>query len=200
MGMTTPPGFTLWFTGLSGAGKSTIALGVGDALVRQGRRVEILDGDEIRQTLCKGLTFSKDDRDANVRRIGFVVRLLSRNGVVAIVAAISPYRGTRNEVRRQHESPFIEVFVECPVAELVGRDGKGLYARALRGELEHFTGISAPYEAPDAPEIVVRTHDRTVAESCAMVLEQLSTRGLVAAANSTRPSVLREGSLIAGSR
>jgi adenylylsulfate kinase len=195
--MSVHPGFTLWFTGLSGAGKSTVALGVRDALIERGQRVEILDGDEVRRTLCQGLAFSKEDRDANVRRIGFVASLLARNGVIAIVAAISPYRETRNEVRRQHESPFVEVFVECPITELVGRDCKGLYARALRGEIEHFTGVSDPYEPPESPEIVLRTHDQTVAESCAMVLEELSARGLLAETDRAQPSMLREGSLIA---
>src|SRR5262249_57306869 len=113
-----------------------------------GRRVEILDGDEVRQNLSAGLGFSKADRDANIRRIGYVARLLSRNGVVAIAAAISPYREIRNEVRRAHEAPFIEVFVDCSLDELVRRDRKGLYSKALRGEIQNFTGVSDPYEPP----------------------------------------------------
>src|SRR5687767_301225 len=123
-------GFTLWLTGLSGAGKSTLAGAVGAELARRGLRVEILDGDAVRTHLSQGLGFSKDDRDTNVRRIGFVARLLSRNGVVAITAAISPYRELRREVRAQHECPFVEVFVSCPLATVVERDRKGLYARA----------------------------------------------------------------------
>src|SRR5262245_13339721 len=119
-------GFTLWFTGLSGAGKSTLANAVADALADSGRRIEILDGDEVRTNLSKGLGFSREDRDTNIRRIGFVARLLSRNGVIAITAAISPYRDTRDEVRRAHEVPFVEVFVECPLDALVKRDVKGL--------------------------------------------------------------------------
>src|ERR1700757_2070412 len=141
-------GFTLWFTGLSGSGKSTLANLVADELRARGRRVEVLDGDEVRTNLSKGLGFSKEDRDTNIRRIGYVARLLSRNGVVVIAAAISPYREVREEVRRAHESPFVEAFVDCSIDELVRRDAKGLYAKALRGELPNFTGISDPYEPP----------------------------------------------------
>jgi adenylylsulfate kinase len=177
--MTTSGGFTLWFTGLSGAGKSTLAERVRNALVGQGHRVEVLDGDEIRRNLSDGLGFSKEDRDANIRRIGFVARILSRNGVVAITAAISPYRTVRDEVRRAHEAPFVEVFVECGVEELVRRDPKGLYARALRGEIRNFTGISDPYEAPIASEIVVSTDRETVDESFARIVDWLRQRGLV---------------------
>src|SRR4029079_1601186 len=139
-------GFTLWFTGLSGAGKSTLSLAVGEALQAQGRRVERLDGDEVLQRRSRGLGFSKDDRDENVRRIGFVARLLSRNGAVAIAAAISPYRELRDEVRREHESPFVEVCVDCPLDVLVKRDPKGLYAKALQGQIPNFSGVSDPYE------------------------------------------------------
>src|SRR2546427_1527597 len=128
-------GFTLWFTGLSGVGKSTLAQAVREEIVAQGQRVEILDGDEIRTNLSKGLGFSKEDRDTNIRRIGYVARLLSRNGVVVIAAAISPYREERDEVRRSHEATFIEAFVDCSLDELVRRGKKGLYAIALRGEL-----------------------------------------------------------------
>lgn len=188
-------GFTLWFTGLSGAGKSTVALGVRDALVRQERSVEILDGDEIRETLCKGLGFSREDRDTNIRRIGFLARLLSRNGVSVIVAAISPYRGIRNEIRRQHEAPFVEVFVDCPVTVLIDRDRKGLYAKALGGELDHFTGISDPYEPPDSPEVIIRTNEQTVAESCAAVLQGLIARGLIAPLDNQKKDSLSAVSL-----
>jgi adenylylsulfate kinase len=176
--MTNHAGFTLWFTGLSGAGKSTLARGVCDALVERGRRVEILDGDEVRTNLSKGLGFSKDDRDTNIRRIGFVARLLSRNGVVAIGAAISPYRDVRREVRCAHEAPFVEAYVSCSLDELVRRDSKGLYAKALRGEIQHFTGVSDPYEPPDAAEIVLYTDRESERESVARIITCLEERGL----------------------
>ncbi len=184
-------GFTLWFTGLSGAGKSTLATAVGRRLREGGHRVEILDGDEIRSTLNKGLGFSRADRDVNVRRIGFVARLLSRNGVVAITAAISPYRATRDEVRRMHDAPFIEVFVDCPMEVLVRRDRKGLYARAIRGEIEHFSGISDPYEPPDDPEIVVHTDRQSVEDSTAMILDHLGRRYLTLLQTAARADVIR---------
>jgi adenylylsulfate kinase len=173
------PGFTLWFTGLSGAGKSTLAQGVRDVLVARGRRVEILDGDEVRTNLSKGLGFSKEDRDTNIRRIGYVARLLSRNGVVVITAAISPYREVRDEVRRSHEAPFVEAFVDCSIDELVRRDAKGLYAKALRGELPNFTGVSDPYEPPPTPDIHVKSDRETVAESRAKIVGWLEQRGLI---------------------
>src|SRR5207247_1858429 len=141
-------GFTLWFTGLSGAGKSTLAQVIRDDLVARGRRVEILDGDEVRTNLSKGLGFSKEDRDTNIRRIGYVARLLARNGVVAITAAISPYREIRDEIRVAANADgvhFIEVYVECPIETLAERDVKGLYLKALAGEIKNFTGISDPY-------------------------------------------------------
>ena len=178
--MSAQQGFTLWFTGLSGAGKSTLAEGVRDALVARGHRVEILDGDEVRQNLSKGLGFSKEDRDTNVRRIGFVARLLSRNGVVAITAAISPYRAVRDEVRRDHEAPFVEAFVDCSLDELVRRDRKGLYAKALKGEIAHFTGVSDPYEPPAAPEVTAHSDRESVAESIQKILECLERHGLSA--------------------
>jgi adenylyl-sulfate kinase len=172
-------GFTLWFTGLSGAGKSTLANAVAEALAGSGRRIEVLDGDEVRTNLSKGLGFSREDRDTNIRRIGFVARLLSRNGVVAITAAISPYRDTRDEVRRAHEARFVEVYVECPLEALVKRDVKGLYAKALRNEIAHFTGVSDPYEPPSNPEVVVRSDQESVDESLSRILGVLATRGLV---------------------
>jgi adenylyl-sulfate kinase len=172
-------GFTLWFTGLSGAGKSTLANAVADALAGTGRRIEILDGDEVRTNLSKGLGFSREDRDTNIRRIGFVARLLSRNGVIAITAAISPYRDTRDEVRRAHEAPFVEVYVECPIDALVKRDVKGLYAKALRNEIAHFTGVSDPYEPPQAPDIHVRSDAETVEESRDTILSWLRAQGLI---------------------
>ena len=177
--MTASQGFTLWFTGLSGAGKSTLSHAVGNALKARGRRVERLDGDEVRQRLSRGLGFSKDDRDENVRRIGFVARLLSRNGAVAIAAAISPYRELRDEVRRAHEAPFVEVFVDCPLDVLVKRDPKGLYAKALQGQILNFSGVSDPYEAPLAPEITVHTDAETVEASRNAILGWLDARRLI---------------------
>jgi adenylyl-sulfate kinase len=172
-------GFTLWFTGLSGAGKSTLSVAVGEALKARGRLVEALDGDEIRQRLSRGLGFSKEDRDENIRRIGFVARLLSRSGAVAIAAAISPYRELRDEVRREHESPFIEIFVDCPLDVLIKRDPKGLYAKALRGQIQNFSGISDPYESPLAPEITVHTDSETVDASRDVILRWLDARKLI---------------------
>ncbi len=145
-------GFTLWFTGLSGAGKSTVANILVERLKNCGAKVEALDGDVVRTNLSKGLGFSKKDRDENIRRIGFVCNLLARNGVVSIAAAISPYAAIRNEVRTAAEN-FVEVYVECPLDTLIERDPKGLYKKALAGEIENFTGVSDPYEAPENPEV-----------------------------------------------
>jgi sulfate adenylyltransferase len=179
-------GFILWFTGLSGAGKSTLAQAVKRALEGV-LPVEILDGDEVRTHLSKGLGFSREDRDTNIRRIGFVARLLARNGVAAIGAAISPYASTRAEVRAQAEqegTPFLEVFARAELAALVERDTKGLYRRALAGEIPHFTGVSDPYEAPDRPELTVRTDEERVEESLGRILDLLAARGLFAVARS----------------
>ena len=173
------PGFTVWFTGLSGAGKSTLAAAMREEIAARGRRVEVLDGDEVRTNLSKGLGFSKEDRDTNIRRIGYVARLLSRNGVVVITAAISPYREVRDEVRRVHEAPFVETFVDCGMDELVRRDAKGLYAKALRGDLAHFTGVSDPYEPPLAPQIHLRTDRESIAESRAKIVAWLEREGLL---------------------
>lgn len=172
-------GFTLWFTGLSGAGKSTLSQAVAEELRKRGRNVERLDGDEVRARLSRGLGFSKADRDENIRRIGFVARLLSRNGAVAIAAAISPYREVRDEVRRDSDAPFVEVFVDCPIDTLVKRDPKGLYAKALRGEIPQFSGISDPYEAPFAPEITVHTDRETVEASRDEVIRWLESQKLI---------------------
>jgi adenylyl-sulfate kinase len=178
--MSQRDGLTIWFTGLSGAGKSTLAEAVRDALRTRGRRVEILDGDEVRTNLSKGLGFSKEDRDTNIRRIGYVARLLSRNGVVAITAAISPYAEIRDEVRRAHEARFVEVFVDCSLDELVKRDKKGLYAKALRGEIANFTGVSDPYEPPASPDIHVHTDRECVEESLARIVTWLEHQKLLA--------------------
>jgi adenylylsulfate kinase len=171
-------GFTLWLTGLSGAGKSTLAAAVGDALARHGIRVEILDGDEVRQNLSRGLGFSREDRDTNVRRIGYVARLLTRNGVAVITAAISPYRAVRDDVRRE-VGAFVEVHVKASLDECIRRDAKGLYRQALAGEIPHFTGVSDPYEEPLRPELVVDTEREDVGDSAARVIERLVELGLL---------------------
>jgi len=173
-------GFTVWFTGLSGAGKSTIAEMLYHEFQARGLKTEILDGDEVREHLSRGLGFSKADRDINVDRIGWVASVLARNGVVAITAAISPYRDTRDAVRAMHDGNFVEIHVATPLEVCEERDVKGLYAKARTGEIPEFTGVSDPYEAPLAPEVVVPTHDRTVAESAALVLEYLDSVGLSA--------------------
>jgi adenylylsulfate kinase len=173
----TDQGFTVWFTGLSGAGKTTIAAIVEDELRSRGHRVEVLDGDVVRTHLSKGLGFSKEDRDTNIRRIGWVCEVLTRNGVVAIAAAISPYRDVRDEVRA-NVGRFVEVYVEAPIEVLAERDVKGLYRKALAGEIQGFTGVSDPYEPPLDPEVVCHSDGReTPEESAAKVLEALETRG-----------------------
>lgn len=174
----THKGCTLWFTGLSGAGKSTLSERIFDKLKKSGAKVELLDGDEVRMHLSKGLGFSKEDRDTNVHRLGFVSQLLSRNGVIAIVAAISPYRETRDQVRAKIEN-FVEIYVHCPIEVLASRDVKGLYKRALAGEIANFTGVSDPYEAPLNPEINVDSSTETLAESEARVWVRLAEMGLV---------------------
>jgi adenylyl-sulfate kinase len=172
-------GFTLWFTGLSGAGKSTLAEYLTPALRERGVPVEVLDGDEVRENLSKGLGFSKEDRDTNIRRIGYVANLLSRNGVCAITAAISPYQALRDEIRGKTKT-FVEVYVEAPLEVVEERDTKGLYKKARAGEIKNFTGISDPYEAPTKPEITVHTGDESVEESAEKILKYLAERGLVA--------------------
>jgi adenylyl-sulfate kinase len=168
----------LWFTGLSGAGKSTLANLVAEELRRRAHRVEVLDGDEVRTNLSKGLGFSKEDRDTNIRRIGYVCNLLARNGVIAISAAISPYRDIREEVRRQH-THFVEVYVKCPLDTLVERDVKGLYRKAINGEIANFTGVSDPYEEPLNPELVVETHRESRDESLLKLISALESLGYV---------------------
>lgn len=171
-------GFVLWFTGYSGAGKSTIAGLVVDELRKRNIPVELLDGDEVRTHLSKGLTFSKEDRDTNVRRIGWVAGLLSRNGVGAVTAAISPYADVRAEAREMATN-FVEVFVDAPLDEVRRRDVKGLYAKAERGEIPNFTGISDPYEPPPHPEVHVHTDQESPEESAQHVLDYLEQQGLI---------------------
>jgi adenylyl-sulfate kinase len=180
-------GFTLWFTGLSGAGKSTISTMVAQRLRELGLRVELLDGDVVRTNLSKGLGFSKEDRDENVRRIGFVCELLSRHGVIAIAAAISPYRAIRDEVRSKTAN-FVEVYVECPLDTLVQRDVKGLYKKAIAGEITNFTGVSDPYEPPLNPEVVVKTSQETPEQSVTAILAKLEALGYLGSANGRHPA------------
>jgi adenylylsulfate kinase len=181
--MSEHPGFTIWFTGLSGAGKTTISEIVAPALRERGLKIEVLDGDVVRTNLSKGLGFSKEDRDTNIRRIAFVADLLSRNGVGVITAAISPYRAVRDEVRALVEGDgveFIEVYASCSIEELTRRDVKGLYARALRGELPNFTGVSDPYEEPLNPEVLVNSDQEDVETSHTRIVSYLQERGLLA--------------------
>ena len=171
-------GFTLWFTGLSGAGKTTIAHFVGPELDRRGHIVEYLDGDTVRTHLSKGLGFSKEDRDTNIERIGWVASRLTRHGAAVIAAAISPYDETRRHARAMVEEfgPFVEVFVQASVEECARRDVKGLYEKAFRGEIKEFTGVSDPYEAPLDPEVVLDTEAETAEESAAKVLAYVDSR------------------------
>ena len=173
-------GFTVWFTGLSGAGKTTIARRLESVLGQRGLKVELLDGDVVRTNLSKGLGYSKEDRDTNIRRIGFVCKLLARNGVVAVAAAISPYRAIRDEVRGEI-GDFVEVYMKCPLEVLKERDVKGLYTRALRGELPNFTGISDPYEEPLSPEVTLETDKESEEESLASLVAGLERLGYLPA-------------------
>lgn len=171
-------GFTVWLTGLSGAGKTTIAEHLGPELRRRGVGVEVLDGDVVRTHLSKGLGFSREDRDTNILRIAFVASLLTRHGVGVITAAISPYEDTRRKAREQI-GDFVEVFVRCPIEELTRRDVKGLYEKALRGEIANFTGVSDPYQEPPEPEVIVDTDRETVEESVGKILAALEQRGYI---------------------
>jgi len=177
--MSDSKGFTLWFTGLSGAGKTTISEIVAKELTARGSKLEILDGDIVRENLSKGLGFSKEDRDINIRRIAFVADLLSRNGVPVITAAISPYRALRDEAREMMGDRFIEVYIEASVDVCAERDVKGLYAKAFAGEIKEFTGVSDPYEAPENPEISLKTAEEEPEESAARLLTYLEERQLI---------------------
>jgi adenylylsulfate kinase len=174
-------GFTIWFTGLSGSGKSTLAHLLEAELRSRGRRVEVLDGDVVRTNLSKGLGFSKEDRDTNILRIGWVCEVLSRNDVVAIGAAISPYRAIRDEIRSRI-GRFVEVYVEAPLEVLADRDVKGLYRKAMAGEIQNFTGVNDPYEAPLDPEVTCHSDgSETPEQSAAKVISKLEALGFLQA-------------------
>ncbi len=181
---TNDKGFTLWFTGMSGAGKSTLTDALAARFRERGSRVEVLDGDEVRTHLSKGLTFSREDRDTNIGRIGYVARLLARNGVIVLTAAISPYAEARAAVRAAHAADgilFIEVYAQADLSALAARDPKGLYKKANAGEIANFTGLSDPYEPPTNPEITVRTDRDTVEQSVSQILAYLEQQGLTGA-------------------
>ena len=173
---TLDDGLTVWFTGLPSSGKTTIAHRLEKRLLDEGHRVEVLDGDVVRTHLTKGLGFSKEDRDENIRRIGFVAQLLARNGVVVLASVISPYREIRDEVRALHDGRFVEVYVSTPVDVCATRDVKGLYAKQRAGEITGLTGVDDPYEQPLAPEIVVPTHTQAIDESVDTVWRALHER------------------------
>jgi adenylyl-sulfate kinase len=181
-------GFTLWFTGMSGAGKTTLARAVEGILRDRGLKVEVLDGDVVRTNLSKGLGFSKEDRDINIKRIGFVCKLLTRNGVAAIGSAISPYRAVRDYIR-EDIGRFVEVYCSCPLEVLVERDVKGLYKKALAGEIENFTGVSDPYEEPLNAEVVVHSDSESLEESVGKILSKLEELGYVPQASESGDEV-----------
>src|ERR671931_1293320 len=182
--MNGEEGFCLWFTGLSGSGKTTITNVLVKELRSRGSRLEVLDGDVVRQNLSKGLGFSKEDRDTNIRRVAFVADLLSRNGVPVITAAISPYREIRDEARAKMDGRFIETYVKASVEECERRDVKGLYAKARAGEIKEFTGISDPYEPPERAELEIDTESQTPEESAQQILDYLEAQGLIPPAGS----------------
>jgi len=177
--MAEQQGYTLWFTGLSGAGKTTISHIVAEELTSRGSKLEILDGDVVRENLSKGLGFSKEDRDTNIRRIAFVADLLSRNGVPVITAAISPYREIRDEAREMMGDRFVEVYIEASVDACAERDVKGLYEKAFAGEIKEFTGVSDPYEEPLNPELTLKTEEEEPEESAAKLIAYLEEKGLL---------------------
>jgi adenylylsulfate kinase len=172
-------GFTLWFTGLSGSGKSTLSELVKEILAKRSLKVELLDGDIVRTNLSRGLGFSKEDRDINIRRIGFVCNLLTRNDVVAMVAAIAPYQSVRDE-NRALIGRYVEVYCQCPLEVLEARDVKGLYKKARSGEIKGFTGIDDPYEEPTAAEVTIHSDSESVDQSVATIINYLETNGYIA--------------------
>jgi adenylylsulfate kinase len=186
--MAEQHGFCLWFTGLSGSGKTTITNLLVKELRARGSKLEVLDGDIVRENLSKGLGFSKEDRDTNIRRIAFVANLLSRNGVPVITAAISPYREIRDEARQLMDDRFIEIYVKASVEACEQRDVKGLYAKARAGEIKEFTGVSDPYEAPKSPEIVCETEIETPEESAQKIVDYLEERELLPTAPAAAPA------------
>ena len=189
----TNRGVTIWLTGLSGAGKTTIANRLEPELRARGKvKVEVMDGDVIRTNLSKGLGFSKEDRDTNIRRIGFVSNLLTRNGVTTVVAAISPYRDVRDEVRHSI-GEFVEVYVSCPLEVLIKRDAKGLYVKALKGEITNFTGVSDPYEEPLHPEVTLHTDEEAVDESVGKIIQKLQDMGYLDSSDPVHEAVSRGG-------
>jgi adenylyl-sulfate kinase len=178
--MTQRSGATIWFTGLPSSGKSTIAGEVYRQLIERGLPAELLDGTEVRESLSRGLGFSREDREEHLRRIGYVARLLSRNGVIAVCAAVSPYRETRDEIRRKTTN-FVEVYVDCPVDVAEERDSDGLYRRARLGEIPEFTGVTAPYEAPEAPEVHIHSDRESVADAAWKVMHTLEVLAIIGA-------------------
>lgn len=181
---TASTGAVIWLTGLSGAGKTTITNALAPQLRDLGRKVEVLDGDAVRETLSKGLGFTKEDRDTNIKRIGFVANLLARNGVTVLVSAISPYREARRSVldeATRNGVAALEVYVDAPLAVVAARDVKGLYKKALAGEIAHFTGVSDPYEAPEQPDLHIRTDQLSLEASVATILERVSSAAQVSA-------------------
>ncbi len=189
-------GFTIWFTGLSGSGKTTLAKKIERELLTRGLGVEMLDGDVVRTNLSKGLGFSKEDRDTNIRRIGFVANLLARNGAVCICAAISPYKDIRDEVRHLHQD-FVEIYTECSLDALTERDTKGLYKKALAGEITGFTGVDDPYEAPEDAEITVNTETESIDQSLDTIMAHLESKGLVPPAPQQDMSADEETAILA---
>jgi adenylyl-sulfate kinase len=174
--MAEQKGFTLWFTGLSGSGKTALAKVLEPELRRRGLKVERLDGDIVRQSLTRDLGFSKEDRDKNIERVTFVAKLLTRNGVAVLCSFISPYIARRDKSRNEIGN-FVECYVECPLETLIERDAKGLYKKALAGEIQNFTGVSDPYEAPPNPEIAVNSATQTIEESLQIILDRLVELG-----------------------
>ncbi|WJH34347.1 adenylyl-sulfate kinase [Paenibacillus sp. CC-CFT747] len=168
-------GLVLWFTGLSGAGKTTTAKALQEALRASGNKVELLDGDELRNTISKGLGFSREDRLDNIRRIVYLSRLLSRNGVTVLVSAITPYREMR-QMAREELPGYVEIYVDCPLAECERRDVKGLYAKARRAEIPSFTGIGDSYESPEQPDLILRTDRDPVESNVSLVLDYMEAR------------------------